>query len=344
MKKHYDMLVLVFALLALLGSAGYLIVRIGVEQNQLHSGQELREPDDYARVEPVDEKPYAPTVRLLISPFQSDPGDRTLLVSELRVRSVNQKALPAPIPFDAQICPFTGAEQPSMTDYDTDLDGMSDEYEETYGLNPRNSSDVWLDLDGDGFSNLEEFQAGTDPSDPLKFPSLLAKLRMMGSKAQPFTMRFQGVQELPNGEVKYQLNMRTLSQTYFAKMGDVVDDYKLVAFEEDITQDGIRKVDRSRLILEKDGKQEVLIKGEARSKSEHLVALVSLLDGTRLTARVGETLSYKGQNFKLVELGRDKVRVQDLQTQSSIEVPKLTSEERMDLTGAGEAMGAPILR
>jgi hypothetical protein len=48
---------------------------------------------------------------------------------------------------------------------DTDRDGLPDGYEVEKGFGPRNPSDGALDADGDGFSNREEFEAGTDPFD-----------------------------------------------------------------------------------------------------------------------------------------------------------------------------------
>ncbi|MFO0780360.1 MAG: hypothetical protein U0519_00480 [Candidatus Gracilibacteria bacterium] len=48
--------------------------------------------------------------------------------------------------------------------YDTDGDGMPDEWEIKYGLNPLDPSDANQDPDGDGLTNLEEYQHGTDPT------------------------------------------------------------------------------------------------------------------------------------------------------------------------------------
>ncbi len=48
-------------------------------------------------------------------------------------------------------------------DLDDDGDGMSDVWEATYGLNPL-ADDGGQDLDNDGISNADEYQAGSDPS------------------------------------------------------------------------------------------------------------------------------------------------------------------------------------
>ena len=49
---------------------------------------------------------------------------------------------------------------------DTDGDGMADDWETEHGLNPASAADAGLDDDGDGFTNLQEFLANTDPHDP----------------------------------------------------------------------------------------------------------------------------------------------------------------------------------
>ncbi len=53
----------------------------------------------------------------------------------------------------------------TLPDFDSDADGMPDDYETSNALN-RLSNDRDQDLDGDGMSNYAEFIAGTIPGDP----------------------------------------------------------------------------------------------------------------------------------------------------------------------------------
>jgi hypothetical protein len=49
---------------------------------------------------------------------------------------------------------------------DYDHDGLSNSYEQTYGINPLDRSDSAADPDGDGLQTLEEQQIGSSPTSP----------------------------------------------------------------------------------------------------------------------------------------------------------------------------------
>jgi hypothetical protein len=53
---------------------------------------------------------------------------------------------------------------------DSDNDEMPDSWEEQYGLNPF-VNDASDDPDNDGFSNIQEYRANTDPKNPDSHPS-----------------------------------------------------------------------------------------------------------------------------------------------------------------------------
>jgi hypothetical protein len=48
--------------------------------------------------------------------------------------------------------------------FDFDQDGMPDDWERSYGLNPNNSNDNLVDTDNDGYLNIEEYINGTAPA------------------------------------------------------------------------------------------------------------------------------------------------------------------------------------
>lgn len=68
-------------------------------------------------------------------------------------------------PLDAnEIADFDGDGIGDNADIDDDNDGMPDEWEEQYALNPIDSSDRDTDFDSDGISNYQEYVNGTDPT------------------------------------------------------------------------------------------------------------------------------------------------------------------------------------
>jgi len=56
-----------------------------------------------------------------------------------------------------------GDNQGNVCDVDDDNDGIPDAIEIVLGLNPLNAADAMADLDGDGMTNLAEYQAGRNP-------------------------------------------------------------------------------------------------------------------------------------------------------------------------------------
>jgi pectate lyase len=47
---------------------------------------------------------------------------------------------------------------------DSDHDGMPDAWETQYGFDPSDAGDTSQDKDGDGYTNIEEYLNGTDPT------------------------------------------------------------------------------------------------------------------------------------------------------------------------------------
>jgi hypothetical protein len=70
---------------------------------------------------------------------------------------------------------------------DTDGDHLPDAWETQFSLNPISSADAALDSDGDGISNQQEYEAGTDPTNALSY--LKVERLMRG----PSTIEFNAV-------------------------------------------------------------------------------------------------------------------------------------------------------
>jgi uncharacterized repeat protein (TIGR01451 family) len=71
---------------------------------------------------------------------------------------VSASALSDPVPFNNHL-----GMQLRVLPKDSDHDGLPDDWELAHGLDPLNPADALIDSDCDGTSNLQEYQAGTDP-------------------------------------------------------------------------------------------------------------------------------------------------------------------------------------
>lgn len=61
---------------------------------------------------------------------------------------------------------------PDEVPVDSDGDGMPDEWEIRYGLDPQDPADGALDSDKDGYTNVEEYLNGTDPTEYIDYSDL----------------------------------------------------------------------------------------------------------------------------------------------------------------------------
>ncbi len=300
-RKTYDRLLALVALAALLLS----LVMLALQAQALKNDQE-RFDRDLQKLSPRHEKAQLQgrdllesAVHLLNRPFQTGQWAARLLVPEQRVRCVNCER---PIPYAATVCGFCQKDQPAtVVVADKDHDGMLDEWEEKYGLNPLDPDDAKGDSDSDGFTNKEEFDFRTDPKNPGDHPPALAKVVVEKIRPISFRLIFKGTSRL-FGKTVFQINLRSNERTWWRSLGDEVEGFKVVEFSDNGAEGPV-------LTLKRGDKLIPLIKGREVPRNEYEVTLRSTIDDKRFVTRVESDFELKGVKYRVNKVDTEAVRV-----------------------------------
>lgn len=332
-RDHYEKMILLVALIALLVSCVWLV-------QQIQSDKAVAEPS-LARigwkgdlVAPKDTVPFdAILAEARTAATAAQTAKARTTVSEMRVACVK---CGRPIPYTALECPFCLAEQPPVVDKeteDTDVDGIPNKIELAWGLDPQNPADATGDFDRDGFSNLEEFRAKTDSKDAQSFPDPVVKLRVAVIKPVPFYLRFVGTSAFADGTSRYQLNLQSLTQTYFKQLNDEVMGYKITAYDKEG-----KGGETLTLVRQSDKRPVVLVKGRPITEQELVILFVSLIDRAKLPAqRLNDVFALRGTEYKVVDIRRESVVIRNVKNSEEVTVPMWSSEERAAFLGQPSA-------
>ena len=274
--QYYDKLMLVIILAGLCLSAFFLFMKIGQKRQELTEAAWAKMIVAPKKVEPIEPQlaQFDRMKSALSSPFQSGQFSNRMFISELRVSCVECQK---PIPFDATMCPFCQAKQPTSIP-PAKMDSAND------------------------------------------YPSPAAKLRMIRAGSNPFKLRFQGEALLSNGMV-YQLNLRSLERTYFVRIGDEVEGFKVI---ECVTNALVGPT----LILKQGDTLIPLVKGKMREGFEMVAELVFLIDQKKMIVRFGDMIKLKDQEYKVIDIRRDGVLIRDERTRKVTEVGPLSDSEK----------------
>jgi hypothetical protein len=310
LKSYYDKLITFVVFLVLVASLIYLAVRIGLMKGE--QAQFLREISNmkivHEHVQVMNTEFVDEARQRLENPFQIPMNTWTnrMFVPEARVRCPECRR---PAPYDALKCPSCGASMPQDIGpglEDTDKDGMPDEWEKKYNLDPFDPSDANKDADGDGFTNLQEYLGGTNPRDASDHPTWESLLRVEDVRPDLFRLKFKGVQRMGDDSLRFQLNLRNNEKTHFVKMNEDVEEvFKVVKYESKTTNvwdETLSKdvaVDVSELTLQRGDKMILLIKGKDVRWDECIATLVFEMDKSSYRVRTGDSIELNVKEKKM---------------------------------------------
>ena len=197
---------------------------------------------------------------------------------------------------------------------------------EKFGLPVQDADALEQDQDGDGFTNLDEWQGRTDPTNKDSHPGYLTKLHLVSVTEEPFRFIFASW-------VGDTFALNTLDQsepTQFLKVGDMIrgTGFKVVKFTEkhERNQYGT-SVDVSELLLrhQETHVQVTLVKEKVATSPQSVATFVYNWEGRReFEVRKDQEFSLKPVeeiNYKLVDVQPDRaVIVNTQQPEARIEI------------------------
>src|SRR5881398_1955794 len=190
---------------------------------------------------------------------------------------------------------------------------VPNEWFEKYGLPIEDADVLDQDPDKDGFSNLDEWQGGTNPTNKDSHPDYITKLHLASATEEPFRYIF-------SSRIKDKFGINTIDQsepTQFLRVGDVVrgTDFKIVKFTEKRARNryGINE-DASELLLEhpQSHAQVTLVKGKVATSPQSVATFVYTWGG-RLEFEVR-----KDQEFSLKPIEEIKYKLVEVQPAKAV--------------------------
>src|SRR5213075_1131674 len=197
---------------------------------------------------------------------------------------------------------------------------------EKFGLPIQDADVLEQDPDSDGFTNVDEWQGGTAPTDKNSHPDYLTKLHLVSATEEPFRFMFASW-------VGGTFALNTIDQsepTQFLKMGDTIRGtrYKLVKFVEKHARNQYgTNVDVSELVLEhEDNKIPLTLVKEKVATSPQSVATFAYEWGGRREFELR-----KDQEFSLKPLEEIKYKLVEVEPTKAVIVNTQKPNEPIEI-------------
>ena len=204
------------------------------------------------------------------------------------------------VPNGATWCPKCGAPQ-----NDRDFDGMDDAFEERHTSTNPDVPDGHLDGDGDNFTNLEEYIAGSDPDDPNSVP---AAIRLVAIERELIDVLFRGYAKCRSGLTEVQLNWGNDTRTTILPLGSTFRGYQLEKLRTHIDKRGEPKY--SLIMRRPEGDALVLPRSTPVREPERYGVFAAADDPSKKArAYPGMRFEIEGRSYLVVEITRTGVRL-----------------------------------
>lgn len=302
-KSQYDRVALVvFGLLAL--ASGVMIAMQALAFPESFAGQDSAKPRNNQLPQPPLEA-VVTEISALAQPAEWVAGPASLLVSKPYI--LREGVLINPLEGDTPIHP-----------------PVPNEWITNYGLDYADTQLLDTDADGDLFTVLEEYLAGTDPTDPKSKPPYASKLRVRQFINERFRLKFSSIVD----NETFSVNTIDLNEpTTFIKIGQFIPDtkFKLMKFEpKTVEERGIVK-DVSELIFEhsETGDTIVLPLDQVVNSPTPIGVFVNLLDGQEFRVRRNGEFSISQEpdvKYKLIDISDSGAVIQRTDTGKELQI------------------------
>ena len=306
MKKHYERALLGAFALALIACSGWLSWQALSFPETFAERNSHKKPDN--TINPPNIKSVDAAAALAANPHSWSPHEGSLFVSR-----------PYVLMDDKIVDPLENGEplHPPITN------AWLVKYNLDYG-----DPDVKnQDPDKDRFSNLEEFKAGTDPTNEKSVPAYPTKLRLTKFDPVPFRLKFGG--DSGDGET-FIINARDArARTQFLKLGDTIDGapYKVLAYEKKSVQKNDMDVNVSELTIEntETGRKIVLVYDKEADDPTSYGEFLYLYDNSKHRWKKDDEFTLapeENRKYKLIDISAQEAQIEDLESGRKFQIEK----------------------